>query len=452
MMYSMDDHTLGLQKYFNNREIATGIWLLVGVIFILYKDKTRDSLKELLHATLQKKVLILFASLAIYLIGLCWLLSKACLWTSVQASATFLWFFLSGIALLGRSLAIKDDDRYFKKLILDSFKVAMIFEFLVVAYTYSLLTELLLVPLLAFLGAMIGFSAIDKKYQSVKMLFETITAVIVVILLWHSLSLVWESPSDFFTTQNGRTFLLPIFLTIGSIPLFYLWYCYSSYETAAISIGFKKIHSTEIKKYAKCKFFFTFFFKPWLLQRAVRQFHLLPEVNNESVKNIIKFIQFQEGRTKNPPAVSEKEGWSPYLARDFLKAHGLKTSDYHTNYYDNEWFARSSNVELDDHFLSSQVSFYLSGQAEIVNKLKLTGCFYTETDLTEALTKLRLITLDLTKASLGISNEEAELIIPDKSQFEININGTLISSWVEKYPSNKGFFKYLLFSRDLAKN
>ncbi|MEZ4104631.1 MAG: hypothetical protein R3B60_05105 [Candidatus Paceibacterota bacterium] len=450
----MDDQTIWLQKYFNNREIATGFWLLVLAILLLYWNKTRDSIKELLHVILQKKLLILFASLAIYLVGLCWLLSELSLWTSVQVPATSLWFFLSGVVLLGRSLSLKEDDRYFRKLVFDSFKVAAIFEIIVVAYTFNFLAELLLVPLFAILGALIAISGTNEKYRPAKNLFETIVSLIVVILLWLSISQIWQTPDDFFTTQNGRNFLLPILLTIGSIPLFYLWYCYSSYETAAISFEFKKIHTDKAKQYAKRKFFLSFFFKPWLLKRALRQFNLLPTANNENAKNIINFIKLQEKRAKNPPAVNANKGWSPYLARDFLKVHGLRTSDYHTTYNVNdEWYACSSHVDLDNQALRSKVSFYLSGQEELVNKLKLVGDFNTISNTpNEALLKFREVALDLTKSALGISTEEAAALISDKSQFEIVVGKTKISGWIEKYPTHMGFYKYLLFSRDLSKN
>jgi len=364
----MDDHSLWLQKYFNNREIATGIWLMAGVIFLLYWSKTRDCVKDLFHVVLQKKLLILFASLAIYLIALCWTLLKVGLWTSFQVPATFLWFFLSGVVLLGRSLSTKEDDRYFRKLVFDSFKVAAIFEFIVVAHTFSIFVELWFVPLFVILGSLIAFSETDEKYRPAKNLFETILSVIVITLLWFSISQIWQTPDDFFITQNGRNFLLPILLTIGSIPLFYLWYCYSSYETAANSIKFKKIHTDKAKQCAKRKFLFSFFFKPWLLKRAVRQFNMLSVANNENVENIVKFIHLQEERAKNPPVVNENKGWSPYLARNFLKTHGLRTSDYHTTYNNNdEWYACSSYVDLDNQALQSKVSFYLIGQEELVN-------------------------------------------------------------------------------------
>lgn len=450
----MDDYILWLQNYFNNRDIATGIWLLVVVILLLYWSKTRDDIRGLFQAILQNKLLISFASLALYLVGLCWVLSKASLWTSAQTSATFLWFFLYGVVLLGRSLSAKDDDRYFRRLVFDSFKVSAFFEFIIVAYTFNFLTELLIVPLFVFLGAVIAVSATNEKHKAVKNLFETITAVIVIALLWHSTSQIWQTPGDFFTIQNGRNFLLPILLTIGSIPLFYLWYCYSSYETAAISIEFKKIHTDKAKQYAKRKFFLSFFFKPWLLQRAIRQFNLLSVANNENVENIIKFIHLQEERSKKPPAVNENKGWSPYLAREFLKTYGLRTSDYHTTYNVNdEWYACSSYVDLDNQAFQSKASFYLIGQEELVNKLKLVGNFNTISDTpNEALLKFHEIALDLTKSALGVSAEEAVALIPDKPQFEIMVGKTKISGWIEKYPTDMGFHKYLLFSRNSSKN
>jgi len=54
-------------------------------------------------------------------------------------------------------------------------------------------------------------------------------------------------------------------------------------------------------------------------------------------------------------------------------------------------------------------------------------------------------------SALGISDEAAAAIIPDKPQFETIVGKTKISGWIEKYPTDMGFHKYLLFSRDSSK-
>lgn len=432
---------------FNTREVATGIWLVVGISFLLFWKKTRVSLKEVFRAILQRKLLVVFGSLAAYLTGLCWLLSELSLWNAGQITSTILWYFLSGAVLLGRSLSAKEDDRYFKKLILDSFKVATVFEFIVVAYTFHFLIELLLVPFFAFLSIIIGVSETKEEYRPAKKLFEAIIAIIVIVLLWNSVSQIWQSPDIFFTTKNGYNFILPILLTIGSVPFFYLWYCYASYEMASVRIGSQRNQPDVLKRYARRRFFFSFFFKPWLLQRAVRQFQILSSRTNEEVDQIIESVQRHEMSANNPPAVNESDGWSPYLSRDYLIEHGLRTEDYHVTYGGDEWWASSSYVDLDDHILPNKISFYLIGQEDLVNKLKLVGSFYTDTETNQAIKKFREVALNLTERALGVSAEEAVMIIPDSAQFDIDRGETRISYHIDEYPAHNGFYVNFLLSR-----
>ena len=344
----MNNWWLWVQATFNNREIATGIWSLLAFILCLLHKDIRSGIWGILNAFVQTKLLMLFGSLALNIVALCWLFSQLRCWASDQLIPTILWYFLSGFALTGRALNAKEDEGHFKSLVLDSFRVAVIFEFIVVAYSFSLLVEFFLVPILLLVGLVIAFADTKKEYASAKTLFEWIATVVVIGMLWKSIGNIWQQPDAFFSVQTGRDFLLPILLTVGSIPFFYSWYCYSHIENARIQIDFKTFQSDELKRYARKRFFFTFMVRPWLLRRATRQFHNMPAKTNSDVDQIITDILLYERHSKNPPQVDENLGWSPYLARDFLTAEGLRTNDYHSGYEGTEWWASSNNVNLDD--------------------------------------------------------------------------------------------------------
>ena len=290
----MNDCWLWVQATFKDREIATGIWLLFAFILCLFLKDVRRGMWGILKASLSSKLLILFGSLAVNVTGLCWAFLWLGLWTTNQLASAVLWFLLSGLALTGRTVSVKEDQVYFKNFFLDSFRVVAIFEFLVVAYSFSLPVELVLVPCMAFVGLMIGFAGIKKEHASVKTLFEWIAFAVVVVTLWKSVGSIWEQPEAFFTTQTGRNFLLPVLLTVGSIPFLYIWYCYSHIETARIQINFKTFQSDELKSYAKKRFFLTFMARPWLLRRATRQFHIMPASTNSDVDQIIVDILIHE--------------------------------------------------------------------------------------------------------------------------------------------------------------
>ena len=215
---------------------------------------------------------------------LCWAMDYQ------SITSNFFWVILSGIALTGRAISAQEDHHFIKSTILDSLKIIVVIEFLVAAYSFDLLAELIIVPVTIFVGLIIGFSSMKKEHESIKTLFEWIAFGVVMLLLWKSVGSIWSQPEAFFTTRTGRNFILPPLLTIGLIPFSYFWYCYSNIETARIRINLKTFQSDKLKRYARRHFFTTFVAKPWLLRRATRQVHNIPASRYEDVDQIISDI------------------------------------------------------------------------------------------------------------------------------------------------------------------
>ena len=115
----MDDWWPWVQAAFPNRQIASGVWLLIALLLCVYSKTIRSSIGGLVKAVLHRKLVILFGSMVFSAGALCWLFSTFGLWRADQMPATVLWNVLSGFALLGRTLSAKEDEGYFKRLFLD---------------------------------------------------------------------------------------------------------------------------------------------------------------------------------------------------------------------------------------------------------------------------------------------------------------------------------------------
>ena len=226
----MTDWYASVQAIFSNRQIATGIWLLIALLACFSSKNIRSSIIGVLKALLQPKLLLLFASTIPNVSVLCCVFSTLGLWSPDQLPETALWTVLSGFSLIGRTLSAKDNQGYFNRLFLDCFKITVVFEFLIVGYSFSLPIELAFIPFITILTALIEFSGVKAEHASAKKLFEWIAVVVTAILLWKSIGNIWDEPNAFLTTKTGRDFLLPGLLTVGSIPFLYIWYCYSALE------------------------------------------------------------------------------------------------------------------------------------------------------------------------------------------------------------------------------
>ncbi|RXV64725.1 hypothetical protein C6W92_06625 [Roseovarius sp. A46] len=436
-----------LNETFNNRELATGFWVCGVLLYLLLYHKTREHLSKLFKVLFQWKLLLLFGSFALYVAGLCWLLNGLYLWSIDQLPQTLIWFFFSGAVLLGRSFNTKEEDRFFRTMFWDSFRIIVIFEFVVVAYSFSLPVELVLVPLTAFLGMLIAYTTVYSEYRQVKTFLEIVAALVVLFFFWNSVILIFENPEEFVTTENGKNFLLPIFLTILSIPIIYVWHCYSHIENAKIRIQMKTFQPKDVKRYAQKRFILTFMARPWLLHRAVRQFHNIPAMSKEDVNQIVSGILAFEREADNPPEVDPRAGWSPHVARDFLKDHGLRTGDYHADGFGEGWFASSDYKELDDGLLQSRASFYLEGDADTVRRLKLKGFFNIDFYKKEALSELREIAIDLISIATGEKAEGVQMILPENFVLDENIEDTRVLGGEERFPNGTAFEYYIILER-----
>lgn len=432
---------------FDNREIATGLWLAAAVLFGLFHSKIRSGLFGVIKALVNWKLLLLFGSYAVYVAVLAWLLGQIGLWKFDQVAATVLWYLLSGAVMLGRSLRSGEDQDFFRNTFFDSFRLTVVFEFIVVAYAFSLPVELIFVPLMTMLGALLAVAETSQDYHSVKRLLEGLLAAIVLALVWHSASAIWAKPEGFFTFATGRNFLLPLLLTTLSIPAFYLWHCFSQIESANIRIDLKNFQSDELKRYARKRFFLRFGLRPELLRRAVRQFQTMPAETESDVELIITEIMHRERESGNAPTVDAAEGWSPYLAREFMSAEGLRTADYHRGHGNGEWWASSSTIDLDTQLLPNTITFFIEGDEAVVRELKLNGHFMDEFDPADAVERFNDLAQKLAQTAGVEEVSEIADAIQTSNAFEIEAGGTKVSYAREQFPNDKGFNLYFILRR-----
>lgn len=428
-----------LTENFNNREIAGGFWLLAILMLGLLSKSIRTAIGGLIRAALSPKLLVIFLAFGGYVAGLAWLYEKIDIWSESQVTATIVWYLLSGISLLARSIHAKEGGKHFQKYARDAISIIGVVEFVYVFETCSLVVEIIMTPILAVVGIFYAFSERDPKHAPVRKLTEWVLAIVVMVFLWKSISVIWNTPERFWNIDTARSFALPIVLTIGSIPIFYLMYCYSELERANIRLNLKNFQPPALQRYAKWRFFRSFALRPWLLMRATRQFHCLPAESKGDVDKIADEIERYEREAKSPPQVDERHGWSPYAAREFLSGEGLRTADLHELYAGGQWWAGSTSVKLSDEVLSSSASYYIEGVKELVNTLKLKASF--DYDLPHEAEVERFIGI---AAILLIRSETADsknlrAKLAAGEVFEERIGRNLVRLAKEPYPFGTGF-------------
>ncbi len=227
-----------LAEQLNNREISILIWLVIFLIVGLFFSWCREQLWYIVKFFSYPKVSFFLLLFSIYVSGLCFLLSKISLWSAEQLVTTFLWCFASGTGFMVHAINKCDKTALVKGLFWGNFKGIVFLELIIVKSTSSFAVEFAIISILAILFMLLFIpefpfiSERDKKLAPPKSVIESLIITVVIFLIIGRLIIqIWFEPSAFFTIDSLYSFLTPILLTIGAIPLFYLFY--SSYDDAS---------------------------------------------------------------------------------------------------------------------------------------------------------------------------------------------------------------------------
>lgn len=246
-----------LFNIFSTRELASIIWIIVLLATLLIWSKGRFHLKEIAKSAFAPKLTITYLSFIAYVFVIVLLLWKCNFWNISLLKDTIIWFVFSALGVFF-SLSKVRDASYFGQLIKGSVSATVIIEFFVNLYTFSLLAELIIFPCLAFLGILSAYSEIstetNKEHKKVSSCLNQLLGIIGLIYLGFAL---YKTILEFKTVpwvEVSKEFVLPVILTIFSIPYFWLLALYMKYETMFIAnnVIFKnksKIERLKIKIY-----------------------------------------------------------------------------------------------------------------------------------------------------------------------------------------------------------
>ena len=108
---------------FNNREIATAIWLTIFAIWGLTKTDIRDSIAGVIRAFLHWKIVTCVAAMALYVTTIVALLAMTRLWQPGMIKDTLLWFSFTAFAMVMRFATSRDNENIFRQVCIDNAKL-----------------------------------------------------------------------------------------------------------------------------------------------------------------------------------------------------------------------------------------------------------------------------------------------------------------------------------------
>jgi hypothetical protein len=235
-----------IQAIFNSREIALLLWIAVIVLAVLL-SKLRKSLIPIIEILTSKMFVIIFSLIGAYLFGIILLFKNLEVWQNSNLKDVLFWLFTVGLILAFKINDAKSN-AYFKGIFLSAIKWTIVLEFVVNLYSFSLFTEIIILPVLVFLAMTQAVAEMDEKHKVVSKFLQNVIALEGLSIFSYSIYKTVINFNAVLTFQNLVAFLLPSTITILFIPFIYFLALYSTYESYFIHLDFMTIKKDKVKE------------------------------------------------------------------------------------------------------------------------------------------------------------------------------------------------------------
>ncbi len=279
-----------LLESISTRETSIIFWSII--IFSILIFIARKQLSNLLKVFFSSKIIIALIGFVIYYIVVIYILSVFKLWDIKLLKDTFIWFFTAGVIVFFNSNKINNTN-YFIQILKDNFKVIIFLEFVLNFYTFSLVTELILIPIITSITILYEYSkhTMLKNPEHIKAnkLFKSLLSLFGFIILVSTTYKIINDYRNLITMDNLKSIYLPIILTILSIPFYYLLALYVICEDFFKGIDFM-FTDHKIKKELKKQILINSNFNLNYLTNIRKKLVKIDIYNNE-ISDYIKIIK-----------------------------------------------------------------------------------------------------------------------------------------------------------------
>lgn len=236
-----------LQNIFNNREIAIVIWVTFIAIISIFIKPVKQFLKSVIPILFCRKFVIFYIVFLFHLGLVTYLLYDIGFWSMVLLKDTIFWVIFVELPLFVKTIQKAKDNHFFIELIKDNLAIATIIEFVINFWTFNLIIEIIIVPVIVFVSLLYAVVVKEPKYLKVKRLLDWIFGVFGFMIIINSCGHLYEHHIEFFNLSTLQTFLFPVLLLFLNLPVVYGLALYNIYEQVFIRIKGDKNESIKMK-------------------------------------------------------------------------------------------------------------------------------------------------------------------------------------------------------------
>ena len=233
---------------FSSREIVAASFIIIVIIFAVSHKRIRPSVVSVIRAALSKQIVFPFLLMIAYAGLLTFLFSLSSFWKWYYLKDIIIWVLFVGTPICFNA-ALKDRDAYyFRHIITDNIKLAVLVEFLISTFSFPIFGEFVLQFILLFLGVLQAYAGAKEEYASTKKLIDWLLAIIGLFVLVYSLIEAVKSYAELDLIDLLVSVITPLVFSVFYLPVAYLLAVYSEYQLLFISMRFKESKDYEVQK------------------------------------------------------------------------------------------------------------------------------------------------------------------------------------------------------------
>lgn len=221
----------------NNRQWAVLIWLAVIVALGLSRAETRHSIQRVVHIATRPRLFGWIGLLVAWVTALAWAGSKAGLWGPGRFTDTVFWFVSTALALFLNLERVSKDRHYLRQATVAAVKVSALISVLYELSVLSLWAEIALVPILAMLGGLSVVAGQRTEHRRVKRLVDHVILLFSLALFTWVCAGIAGGWSQLDKVDAFQQFALPVWMTLGVLPLIYVVGLVAAYESAFLRLA-----------------------------------------------------------------------------------------------------------------------------------------------------------------------------------------------------------------------
>jgi hypothetical protein len=354
----------------STRETATAIWLGAFVLFVAFYKPTHGSFGNLLKSFLQPVLIVPLAIAALYAATEIWLLSHIGWWSTANLKTTILWLVTFAFVTMFEVATVKDRKAGLGKITRDIASITGVLLFIAELHSFSLPVELIALPIVTLIVLMSEVAKLKPEHAPAAKFLGCVTSIIGFSYFGFSLWKTAEAWREAATRANALEFLIPILLSLGFLPFLYGWRSYVAYSDMFSTISIFGIDKG-LLPYARWLAITRIRNDLDLLDRWRKAIQTSRPSSKAELKHSLTALMALRSREASPPTVLPKDGWSPYLAMQFMTDLGVDTGYYHHS-FDDDWFASSPMREIGDRLIfRNNLAYYIDGTEHAATTLKI---------------------------------------------------------------------------------